>query len=720
MNIFEMDSGLFDGFVSGMENIIESLAVVGKEEDLSKLKKLISDFRMKTEDFYRENRKLNIGVVGQVKAGKSSFLNTLLFEGKEILPKAATPKTATLTKMEYSEENIIEIEYYAPEEWDVLKDNAKIDKEDEIYTSAKEIMDMVRVSGLDPYPYLQRGVDHIRFSTYDELISGLNEYVGADGKFTPIIKAVTLHLNKEEFKDLSIVDTPGLNDPIASRTLRTKEFMEVCDVVFFLSQSGSFLDKSDWDLLSSQLPQKGVKRLVLIASKYDSGIRDILRKEEEIDDVFGGDENTASSIPQAYKIIRKKLRRRAKNKVEEFVQDLQRRGSSGELIDVIRQCSDPLMISSIAYNMSNKPVEDYSSEEQNIYYALKQFSEDIEGDLRLLGDFEEVRRIFDEVVKVKADILEQKAKSFVPNAKEEAGNLITSFKEKSEKRVQILESKDKEELSAQKKAVELQMKNIGSDIVTVFGEMNTKLETEKADAVRELREASKDYFSIREKTGTRTRTRSYEVSDAKWYNPFSWFSSHTEYETYTEHYSYCDSADAVENIRQFALEASNHVERIFTEAIELKELKRKLLNVVMANFDTGSENYDVAFFKIVVEDAVNTVEFPVFKIDIQSAMTGITSRFSGEITGSGKTELATALQNAISGIYDKICDRTVEEVKLFKSMLTDTSKEVEKALLENITHEFEELISQYKNKEKEIADYKIYIELLKQSLKELI
>ena len=103
--------------------------------------------------------------------------------------------------------------------------------------------------------------------------------------------------------------------------------MEVCDVVFFLSQAGSFLDKSDWTLLSSQLPQKGVNRLVLIASKYDSGIRDVLRVHNEEDDLFGEDENTADNIPKACKIIKRKLKKRAKGRVSEFVKDLERRGS---------------------------------------------------------------------------------------------------------------------------------------------------------------------------------------------------------------------------------------------------------------------------------------------------------------------------------------------------------------------------------------------------------
>ena len=139
----------------------------------------------KTADFYRNDRKLNIGVIGQVKAGKSSFLNTLLFGGKKVLPSAATPKTATLTKIEYGEENTLTVEYYAPEEWEVLEKNALVDSKDSEFESAREIMGMIAESGIDPAEYTSRGSERFTFDSVEKFMSELNSYVGENGSTLP-------------------------------------------------------------------------------------------------------------------------------------------------------------------------------------------------------------------------------------------------------------------------------------------------------------------------------------------------------------------------------------------------------------------------------------------------------------------------------------------------------------------------------------------------------
>jgi len=82
-----------------------------------------SDLEKTILSMNEENRVLKIGIVGRVKAGKSSLLNALVFDGKDILPKAATPMTAALTRLEYGEVIEANVDFYTQEDIDSLKKN---------------------------------------------------------------------------------------------------------------------------------------------------------------------------------------------------------------------------------------------------------------------------------------------------------------------------------------------------------------------------------------------------------------------------------------------------------------------------------------------------------------------------------------------------------------------------------------------------------------------
>ena len=56
-----------------------------------------------------QGRVLQVGIIGRVKAGKSSLLNALFFGGASVLPHAATPMTAALTTLTYGELSLIHI-----------------------------------------------------------------------------------------------------------------------------------------------------------------------------------------------------------------------------------------------------------------------------------------------------------------------------------------------------------------------------------------------------------------------------------------------------------------------------------------------------------------------------------------------------------------------------------------------------------------------------------
>ncbi|WRG08738.1 dynamin family protein [Helicobacter pylori] len=331
------------------QEIIKKSALVEKtlkEQGLQeKAKPFISDNAViKTEELEKtlkemqaKDRDLKVGIIGRVKAGKSSLLNALIFEGVEVLPKAATPMTASLTILKYAKTLSAEVEFYSP------KDIAELENEHERYVrefnrivdeevkkqkekqslsnrakeglnkfgkmfsvnksdkeapkerilsdeeinkraeqTAKNALneDTRLVSSYDQYEKMKKSglfntekLDpRIQANSLEELNQKLLQFVGADGKYMPYTKAVQISLNNPNLKDLEVIDTPGVNDPIASREERTKALLKDCDVVFIVSPSGQFLTDSDMSLFDRVSNKEGLQEIYFVASQADSAV----------------------------------------------------------------------------------------------------------------------------------------------------------------------------------------------------------------------------------------------------------------------------------------------------------------------------------------------------------------------------------------------------------------------------------------------------------------
>ncbi len=298
-----------------------------KTEELEKTLKEMQD----------TNRDLKVGIIGRVKAGKSSLLNALIFEGVEVLPKAATPMTASLTVLKYAQTLSAEVEFYSQKDIAELENEHeryvrefnrivgeevkkqkekqslsnrakegfknlsnkfsgnKSDKEapkerilsdEEINKRAERIAkselekDTKLVSSYDQYEKIKKSglfntekLDpRIQANNLEELNQKLLQFVGANGKYMPCTKAVQISLNNPNLKDLEVIDTPGVNDPIASREERTKALLKDCDVVFIVSPSNQFLTDSDMDLFDRVSNKEGLQEIYFVASQADSAV----------------------------------------------------------------------------------------------------------------------------------------------------------------------------------------------------------------------------------------------------------------------------------------------------------------------------------------------------------------------------------------------------------------------------------------------------------------
>lgn len=253
-------------------NILEELQ--RKKTNLASLTKKATDFGWINEDRQKEildkldSDVLTIGVIGQMKCGKSTFLNSFVFED-DVLPAATTPMTATLSVITYGKEKKIVAEFYSKDEWEEQKMMASHSLEegngnnsDELkIKAAKELVKKADELGSDIDSYLGK--------TKEDDFENLIDYVGADGKYISIAKAVTIYYPKEYLKGVEIVDTPGFNDPIVSREERTNAFLKRADVVLMMLYAGRPFDATDRSILFHNVKQCGIGKVIICINKYD-------------------------------------------------------------------------------------------------------------------------------------------------------------------------------------------------------------------------------------------------------------------------------------------------------------------------------------------------------------------------------------------------------------------------------------------------------------------
>ena len=435
----------------------------------SKIKEKVCDIKEGGDRLKRDNEILKIGVVGQVKAGKSSFLNSLLFEGENVLPRASTPMTAGLTVLEYGEKNVFSVEYYTAKEWEKFEDKAK-EYDDFVYnvksmnpaltdeeaakmanvpdelSAAKELISRcTRVAK----GKVGKASEENDFTDIKDLQDILENFVGADGQFTSVVKSLTIRLNDERLKGMRIVDTPGVNDPVVSREHRTREFLRECHGVFFLSFASRFFDSTDVNFLTNRIGSQGIGTVVLIASKFDSVLQDSGSKFE--DDLGNAIEDCQRQLKAQF-----------------------RRNLSGS--DYRGEEPRFTMSSGIGYSIANKKPSDWDSMESHVVKQMKRFypsffasDSDIKATFNELSQIDDIRKDYldGEFVKNRDKIISSKVNCYFGNATSEIKAILSDGKANLNERNNALCKKDISQIESVRNATLEVVDKIVKDIALI-------------------------------------------------------------------------------------------------------------------------------------------------------------------------------------------------------------------------------------------------------------
>ncbi|WP_240446668.1 dynamin family protein [Helicobacter pylori] len=463
-----------------------------------------------------ENRGLKVGIIGCVKAGKSSLLNALIFEGKEVLPKAATTETSSLTILKYAQNLSAEAQFYNEKDMEELKrDHERYEKkfkeivseevkkieekQQGLLNKAKGVMggigkafsgnksdeeapkqkilspeeireraEKIAKNELDNDAKLSASHDQyermkesglinpkdletrIQADSLEELNQKLYQFVGKEGKFMPYTKAVQISLNNPNLKDLEIIDTPGVNDPIVSREARTKALLKECDVVFVIIPSGNFLTGSDMDLFDRVSNKEGIQEIYFVASQVDSTVCAPSEVENSRHHLPTALTNTQKILSSSLNATMSLLKKKYLHQQEIFESAIK---------------NGVILTSGIYYSLYQdfenqasweREKEEYQLAWENLTndYPDAFDSDDVRENLKRLSNIDAIRERLEEAAKEKENIISQRLQEYLKSQANNLSSLVANLLRELESEKNRIKDADLNKISEQLKEYE--------------------------------------------------------------------------------------------------------------------------------------------------------------------------------------------------------------------------------------------------------------------------
>lgn len=228
-----------------------------------------------------------------------------------------------------------------------------------------------------------------------------------------------ISLNNPNLKDLEVIDTPGINDPIASREERTKALLKDCDVVFIVSPSGQFLMDSDMDLFDRVSHKEGLQEIYFVASQADSAVLSMSEVEKSNQHLPTAFENAQKALSSQLNSIMGALIQNYPNQREIFEKAIKNGVilASGVCFSMYKDFNNQ------ASWERNQKTEEYHNALRNLkdFYPDAFNSDDKSKEsLLFLSNMSAIEERLEKAAKEKEEIISQKLQGY---AKSQANNL---------------------------------------------------------------------------------------------------------------------------------------------------------------------------------------------------------------------------------------------------------------------------------------------------------
>lgn len=701
------------------------------------------------DSFAEQGRVLRIGIIGRVKAGKSSMLNALLFNGNDILPKAATPMTAALTIMEYSENVSAEVDFFTQQDIDEIKvkydffqkaldskikekelENAErikrkkgvnslsAEEQQECLNKAKsqaerEMKDDPSFASYDQYRRIKESgkslsdleqYHTISAGSVEELMNGvLNQFVGSSGAFMPFTKSVTLHIPEKGLQGLQIIDTPGINDPVTSRGERTEQLLQDCDVVLIVSPSGQFLSSEDTDLMHRVTTKEGTQQAYLIASQVDNQL-------------FGSESQGLSDPIHVLERISDNLTKHARNVLAKQVQEYPSMKVAADKLSK----NNVICSSSVAFSMQQRFDEQHTWDAnlQHVWRNLNQKFPDVfsheelaKNALNQLANIHQIHQIVSEVTANKEQILAQRRIDFENGKRTALQGYLKAWADRINEQIYQIQHADVGELRKQEAELKKQQATIDANVGGVYDDLisdiklnlskqlkdKLKSEMRRFDSVSDNAQGSEtEYYEEEYEVEIRGTTFIGRLRDKIRGGP------KRETRTRTESYSYTTVKAkpirrAIEEIRSNLEDELGHLSESYSQA-----WKKKIYSQVVSALREamGDGELDVNIIARAVKNVLARIPEASFKLedDIPKSL-----KKTGKLTGYEAESYIDDAEDYISNLKDVVN----KDISAYMTTLVSNLKKIDlaKELTVDLENNLKQLLSEIENKEASLFYY---------------
>lgn len=675
----------------------------------------------------QDARKLSIGIVGAMKAGKSSFLNACIFGGKDVLPKAATPMTAALTRIRYSETPQATVHFYERKDWEKIEDNAQKYEEQlntkysnyckiydrshadstegvcskqvfertlfqqdvsEVLKSAKELTQMVGSNSAI--------LEHLGDADVldGDIMAKLQDYVGAHGRFTPIVNYVELEVNLPELEDLEIVDTPGLNDPIVSRSYATRQFLRACDVVILLSPCSQFMDANTVGLMANGLPDNGVRKVIVVGSKLDSGL---------LNEPKGSFAVASQHALNSYK-------GQFRNTMQQAMRNNPRRAGIMEKISE----SDLLFVSSTCSSMARKqkqhqplsPAENLVL--QNLHNNFPDFDETL---LSSIGGINKVLKTLEAVRQQKAEIIQGRNNTLLETAQINHLRALDKIQQELSSSRTTLKNSTSEQLLQRTEAIQQVMESSRGKLMYIFDGAAIGCKNKVNQLLPQLTLEQQNHQRLD------VQTSSEEHHGVEGTGLFGLIKEHY---SYTVTNNRVDVSEVVTNLEHHASTCQNTINQEFQYVFNREQLSHRIVEVVLDAFRKSDMEFDEDDIQLPLQNVLNELSSPEIRFDYTTYIDKVESQFPAGYAENDDIHKLKALQTRLLNEIDQdMGQQLTAALQMAANMLNKQAVTFADRIQALLCGELEKLQGQIQERETYLAAYQQFDKTIQQMKKQL-